>query len=572
MNQRYFSLSGISIAVLATLAACGGGGGSDSPTASSASGLALSGYAATGAPLADGTVEFVCSSGTGTATTGADGYYTLTITDGTLPCLGKVTTADTSSTYHTLVSEGTTANITPITDLVVASMAGEDTSDFYDTFSTLPSSEKAAAITAEKVSAAKDAAKTALKNNGVDGLDDTDPVSGTIKPGDGNDAYDKALEKLKEKGDEVKDTIKSDLAAETGDQAPSLPSKLKDLPAASSCAALVSTNYRFIGSQAVDKLTVDAKALTITNSSNDTFYLSPVSGDACHFQVFDTADTAGTSTGDVVLAQSGVAVVRAVQTGTTPTIGIMFPVQKGLTIASAGGKWSYMGIASATGSAPYQAVAGQVTLDKLGSATTLTECTSADWQIDDRRNCATLTGDPAAQSVGVLSLNTDTDGYTTSSGSARYAYTAGTGDVMFVSRSTNGSLYVGTRQRTLAAPVVGDTKTSWTLYENSSLEAGPVSANTITITSVDAPTSATTTFVRTSETVGSSPSDKHSETLTNNTPAKGYRYRAPGSYTVDGAQKTYSELVQLPLKGIGITVAANETNKRFQLSVTTPSK
>lgn len=570
MTHRNLALSGISIAVLATLAACGGG--SDGTTAGGASSLTLSGYAATGAAIADGAVEFVCSSGTGTASTGTDGYYTLTITDGTLPCLGKVTTADSASTYHTLVSEGATANITPITDLVVASMAGEDTGDFYDTFSTMPSSEKAAAVTTEKVSAAKDAAKAALKASGVDGLDDTDPVSGTIKPGDKNDAYDKALETLKTKGDKTTETIKSGLAAETGDQAPSLPGNLKGLTAASSCAALVSTSYRFIGSEAIDRLTVDAAALTLTNSDKETFYLRAVPSDACHFEVFDSAAKAGTSTGDVVVSQSGVAVVQAPQTGTAPTIGIMFPVQTGLTLEKAGGKWSYLGLASATDSASYQAVAGQFTLNKVGSATTLTECTSSAWQMDDPTNCATLVNDKAAQSVGVLSLNTDTDGYTTASGSARYAYTSGTGDVMFVSRSTDGSLYIGTRQRTLAAPAVGDTKTSWTLYEDSSLAAGPVSANTITITSVDDPTSATTAFVRTNETVGSNPSDAHSETLTNNTPLKGFRYRAAGTDITVSPAQPYAELVQLPLKGMGITVVVNESKKRFQLSVVKPSK
>jgi len=74
------------------------------------------------------------------------------------------------------------------------------------------------------------------------------------------------------------------------------------------------------------------------------------------------------------------------------------------------------------------------------------------------------------------------------------------------------------------------------------------------------------------ETVGSSPSDKHSETLTNNTPAKRYRYRAAGTDTTVIPGQPYSELVQLPLKGMGITVAVNESKQRFQLSVIAPSK
>src|SRR4029079_7476646 len=60
----------------AILAACGGGGSSDGPAAGPTR-LALTGVAATGAPIAGQLVEAKCSSGTGTATSNADGSYTI---------------------------------------------------------------------------------------------------------------------------------------------------------------------------------------------------------------------------------------------------------------------------------------------------------------------------------------------------------------------------------------------------------------------------------------------------------------------------------------------------------------
>ena len=77
------------VAVAALVAGCGGGGSSGS-----SSGLKLSGTAATGTAVANKAVDARCATGTGTATTGADGSYAMTIADGVLPCVTRVTTAD----------------------------------------------------------------------------------------------------------------------------------------------------------------------------------------------------------------------------------------------------------------------------------------------------------------------------------------------------------------------------------------------------------------------------------------------------------------------------------------------
>lgn len=111
---------------LLTVYGCGGGGGSGS----SSSSLTMTGTAATGAAISGGTVAVKCASGTGSATTNADGTYSVTVTGGTAPCLIKVTSVDASGVstdlYSGIEAGQTVANVTPLTQMVIASALGSD--------------------------------------------------------------------------------------------------------------------------------------------------------------------------------------------------------------------------------------------------------------------------------------------------------------------------------------------------------------------------------------------------------------------------------------------------------------
>lgn len=105
------------------LVACGGGGGGSSATSST-----FSGFAGIGAPISGGTVTVIDSTGAtvGTATTAADGSYTLSFNPAnfTAPFVLKVT-GNVGEAVETLVSvQPTTAtsviNITPITHAISA--------------------------------------------------------------------------------------------------------------------------------------------------------------------------------------------------------------------------------------------------------------------------------------------------------------------------------------------------------------------------------------------------------------------------------------------------------------------
>jgi hypothetical protein len=115
------------------LTACGGGGGGGVTAASS---ITLQGVAATGAAISGGTVDVKCKNGTGTATTNADGTYTVTVADGAQPCILRAVDPVTKIQLFSIVEAGgTTANITPVTSLVVANTLGDSPSTSFASFS-----------------------------------------------------------------------------------------------------------------------------------------------------------------------------------------------------------------------------------------------------------------------------------------------------------------------------------------------------------------------------------------------------------------------------------------------------
>ena len=127
--------AGLMSLVLA-LAACGGGTDSSTPTPTQPAALSLSGTAATGAAIAGGAVEAKCATGTGTATTQANGGYSMSITGGALPCVLRVTAG--SVVLHSVATgsgSSAQANLTPVTELVVARLAGSAASAYFSSFS-----------------------------------------------------------------------------------------------------------------------------------------------------------------------------------------------------------------------------------------------------------------------------------------------------------------------------------------------------------------------------------------------------------------------------------------------------
>lgn len=189
----------LSALALASLVACGGGGGGDAAS----TGVTLKGYAATGVALASASVDIKCAQGTGTATTNASGYYETTLANAVLPCVLKVTNNVAGSNNVTLFSVAAgsgsgavVANITPLTQLVVANATGNDPAAFFASFN----GEQLATISSSNLSSA--ITKVADELKPIVDISNTNPLTGSLTPATSNsspnnDPHDLLLEQIK---------------------------------------------------------------------------------------------------------------------------------------------------------------------------------------------------------------------------------------------------------------------------------------------------------------------------------------------------------------------------------------
>jgi acetyl esterase/lipase len=182
MKTRHPGLAALgALAMAALLASCGGNGGG---TASS--GVQIEGLAATGAALAAATVNVKCQFGQGTATTGADGSFTVTVpTPAQPPCLIQATKGGT--TMYSVATGNGRVNVTPITDLLVAQAVGGDPAAAFAGFDPA----RAQALTS-RLGAARTYALSqtgALAGATFDG----DPLTKPFKVGDADDRVLDAL-------------------------------------------------------------------------------------------------------------------------------------------------------------------------------------------------------------------------------------------------------------------------------------------------------------------------------------------------------------------------------------------
>lgn len=176
------------------LIACGGG---------SSSASSVSGVAATGAAIINGTVTLKCVAGSPTtsATTGTDGSFTIDVTGATLPCMARVSYTDSSGatqTLHSFITTAGTANITPVTELLTATVLGGSAATAFDSFD----ATKVKAVTTQNITDARSTVKTYLRDTlGVDVTNLPDDPVGTRfsakTTGSDGDSADKVLDDLK---------------------------------------------------------------------------------------------------------------------------------------------------------------------------------------------------------------------------------------------------------------------------------------------------------------------------------------------------------------------------------------
>ncbi len=158
----------VALSSLGLLGGCGGGGGSSSsPVSGNNTGTtaSVSGTAATGYPIVGGAVAVKCASGfTTSATTANDGTWSATIPDTAYPCAVQVSggTANgvaLTAPVHSMMLGSGNVNVTPLTDLIVANVAGQDPATW---FTSANSTQLNAAVTSANITSAIGVVSTVL--------------------------------------------------------------------------------------------------------------------------------------------------------------------------------------------------------------------------------------------------------------------------------------------------------------------------------------------------------------------------------------------------------------------------
>ncbi|TFZ04000.1 hypothetical protein [Ramlibacter humi] len=577
MKLKVPGLTAATVSVAALVAACGGGDGSSSAAGSS---LQLSGVAATGLAMAGGAVDVKCASGTGTATTNDSGGYTVTVANGALPCIVKVTGTvnGTEVTLHSLAQgSGTsaTANVTPLTELILARAAGTLPSDLFNNFGS------GGAVTGASLTQATTDVLAALSTAaGVD-LTTIDPFKTALVPAtaanpSGGNTYDKLLDRL---GAVVNTAalpqVTSQIASTAGGG--SAPVTLNEVVANVSkgtlagCPQALSGKYRivdYVG--ATDVVNIDFGAGVLHAPDGD--HAITAGSQACEF------DVAGSFPTTVMISPSGAGVTRDAERA-----GFIFPVQAH-TLASLQGKWDYLesGIEEASFSNRARHWVGEMTIAADGG----TGVCDYDVMGASFGSCIIDTHESTAftaQADGSFRLQYG------QVGGQVYGFRAPSGDLtLFGTNNPVGSFdaevlktnFVLTRPQVAKPSPVGTVSKFWDVVQNvqidSSGNAVLVSGSPVLSVAVPARNSTTVTASTdaaiTRKLTSAGTDNGRVDTLTLNSPIPGLRSRPQGTDTSTGTAISYSAVIIRQLPGVGISVALDmRANAQFMsYTVTRP--
>lgn len=548
MKTKQLFLTGLATAVLS---ACGGGdGGSSTPattTTTTPAATKISGTAAVGAALGNAAVQAKCASGSGTATTAADGTFTISIEGATRPCVLSVKTPD-GTTLHSVVEAGTgttaTANITPLTELVTASLAQGSTAAFFEQFDASAQGKLSSASVTSATSAVR------LVLTGVVDLSNIDPLKDPLVAANGanaGNAQDKLLDQLGDRLDASRTTL-GELSTAVASNAGASAVQTALQPAAASCAGLKSGKYHVVelGTPAGAAGEMDAAALQL-RLGTEVIPFTADAAQACRFTV-----PSGAATDTVLVSKSGLSVVLP-PAGTVDRLPALLIPAQALTLADLAGNWNGLGY-ERDGSSPYTASRVTFILDAAGKVTAGADCTGLDscsaWLPDEY---PTMT----AASDGGLDV-TDKEGT-----ERAYAFKGIDGQLVIVFTHGDGFM-MATRQAARALPAVGATNAFWdtTVFPVDSNPAtsdgiGATTVSSVKFTAVDAQAN---TYTRERD-------DGRVDTWKLNTPLNGLRYRAATPNASGGSEAI---AMSIGSTGLNVSIGVNTARRFFNISVNRP--
>lgn len=566
------------VATASLLSGCGSGDESSLPPESTP-GITLTGVAATGAALGNAVVAATCAAGTPAAavtTAASNGSYSLSVAGGAFPCVLKATSSDGEIQLHSLVATSAanittvTANITPLTELVVARLSGSEPATFV---ASVTADSLASKVTPTAVASAQAAVASTLASGGLDASSAGDFISGILiaaSGGTAGNAHDQVLDALNAKltaGGSTLATFTSTVAAQgnptsgggggtTPPPMASLPADLLLKPKAANCASLASGTFWVIkhapsvsaaSVTAAATMDVNASLLTINSSTNGFTPVGLVDLGGCRFTLGSEPDD------ELVVSRAGIGVSRSFigtdDTSVDPSVRgtrrliIALPHQN-IPLADLAGTWNVAVIERAQSPVGgYQGKGFIITVNSGGLVTDL-KCNDG----------APPTGCGAGSGPWpTFSVNSSGGFDFTGAGApaARaWAYRAGNGDLMMVTLATDGALATWTKSSALTLPAVGAESSGWNL-ELRVTGTSPflLVEGTSKVVSVD---STAGTLVRNSGRVGITVTTP--QKLEYNKPSQGWFYR-PAATPLDSEGKvaTVREAWYLPLRGMGLT-------------------
>jgi hypothetical protein len=552
MTSR-FALRPLALSCL--LAACGGGGGSDDGGATAA--LTISGTAATGQAMAGAAVTARCATGSGSATTGADGRYSISVEGAALPCVLRAVPAGGGQNLHSAVdgaaSGPVTANITPLTELVAARAAGQAPSALYETFDAAARARVGSSALQAAVASVAAAFGGALDLSGINPL--TDPLVAATASSAGN-ALDRKLDQLQSVLSAARTTL-DELAAAfvTGGSSNAAVQTLLQ-PAASSCTGLRTGRYAVLApvenrpeESGVVMIDVDATALTLTVQEGSVSRSTRLVDDGgCVYGIADD----GESSTRIVASKSSLMVARDAatagsQAGQSWVSGVFVPLQS-IALSELAGSWNVLEYFRdpINGQDSFAPDRYQLTFDANG----------------------TIVAGTNAEAIGArLAVNAaggfDIGGNAVEPASRVFAYRASNGRLsMFLKYSTARGWAVMTQEAPLSLPAPGQVDTFWDVSIASDGLASALVDVTTTVTAVDA---AAGTYTRRRE------SDRRVDSFTINQRQPGLRRRAADSCSIDDVPTTCAGIDVMPLPGTGMAVyASTAPSNFFGLSVAKP--
>ncbi|MCW5637814.1 MAG: hypothetical protein KIT28_02470 [Rubrivivax sp.] len=518
------------VAAALVLAACGDDDGGAPVPAPSA--LTVSGTAARGAALAGAAVGAKCASGTPSAvsgTTAATGAYSISLEGAGLPCVLRVTGAG-GEVYHSVVagtgSSGShTANLSPLTELMVAHLSGGAPAAYFDGFGA------GAAVSTDALAQAASYVRSALAD--VAALGAINPATDALAVGDAHDqAIDATMAALTSAGV----TLDAVVAAAAANPAAPAVIGAALAPTSGSCSWLRSGKYRVIDFYefGADTVQIDARAGT-ASGENETAVLTP--GADCTF-ITDEPDWIT----QIMVSSGSVGVVQGRSKSTTErNFEIAFPEQV-LPVSEFAGTWNAL-----SWHPPDAAPAGRVaavyelSIDAAGQLTALAEC-------QGMAACVSESG-PLSRLVANASGGFDEILPDGSTWSRVFLYKTLAGNRLAVWTSPEGQTVLMVPKAAHAAlPALGRLTKFRSVTASGLGTISDPADGANTVTAVDA---ATRTVALTRS------ADNLVEQVRFDAPRDGLRYRALNDCTIGGAMVGCAERVQLPLTGMGITLTGS---------------